>query len=233
MIWLGLLAVTLVALSPVLWVILVPASTKGRRETALALHRAQLAELDRELAEGRLQASEHGAARLEVQRRMLAEAASEDPAPERASRWPLIYALLLVPAGALALYMVQGQPGMPAQPLAPRQAEWAQQDLLIDQLKARLAELSPGDPRLYEGYLLLADAEVKRNRLAEASDAWMRALAINFDPELAARAAEARAESLGQVDDVSAELFRRALAAAPADAEWRSLAEERLKEAGK
>ena len=206
MIWLGLLAVTLVALSPVLWVILVPASTKGRRETALALHRAQLAELDRELAEGRLQASEHGAARLEVQRRMLAEAASEDPAPERASRWPLIYALLLVPAGALALYMVQGQPGMPAQPLAPRQAEWAQQDLLIDQLKARLAE---------------------------ASDAWMRALAINFDPELAARAAEARAESLGQVDDVSAELFRRALAAAPADAEWRSLAEERLKEAGK
>ena len=233
MIWLGLLAVTLVALSPILWVILVPASTKGRREAALALHRAQLAELDWEFAEGRLLAGEHGAARLEVQRRMLTEAAGEDHAPERASRWPLIYALLLVPAGALALYMVQGQPGMPAQPLAPRQAEWAQQDLLIDQLKARLAELPAGDPRLYEGYLLLADAEVKRNRLAEASDAWTRALAISFDPDLAARAAEARAESLGQVDDVSAELFRRALAAAPADAEWRSLAEERLKEAGK
>jgi len=233
MIWFGLFVVTLAALSPVLWVILRPASSKGRREAALALHRAQLAELDRELAEGRLLPSEHGAARLEVQRRMLAEARSEDPAPERASRWPLIYALLLVPAGALALYLVQGQPGMPAQPLAPRQAEWAQQDQLIDQLKARLAQLPPGDPRLYEGYLLLADAEVKRDRLGEASDAWTKALAINFDPELAARAAEARAESAGQVDNVSADLFRRALAAAPADAAWRSLAEERLKEAEK
>jgi len=233
MIWFGLFVVTLAALSPVLWVILRPASSKGRREAALALHRAQLAELDRELAEGRLLPSEHGAARLEVQRRMLAEARSEDPAPERASRWPLIYALLLVPAGALALYLVQGQPGMPAQPLAPRQAEWAQQDQLIDQLKARLAQLPPGDPRLYEGYLLLADAEVKRDRLGEASDAWTKALAINFDPELAARATEARAESAGQVDNVSADLFRRALAAAPADAAWRSLAEERLKEAEK
>ena len=233
MIWFGLFVVTLAALSPVLWVILRPASSKGRREAALALHRAQLAELDRELAEGRLLPSEHGAARLEVQRRMLAEARSEDPAPERSSRWPLIYALLLVPAGALALYLVQGQPGMPAQPLAPRQAEWAQQDQLIDQLKARLAQLPPGDPRLYEGYLLLADAEVKRDRLGEASDAWTKALAINFDPELAARAAEARAESAGQVDNVSADLFRRALAAAPADAAWRSLAEERLKEAEK
>ena len=233
MIWLGLLAVTLVALSPVLWVILRPVSNKGRRESALALHRAQLLELDHELAEGRLLSTEHGAARLEVQRRMLAEAATDDPSPERASRWPLIYALLLVPAAALGLYLIQGQPGMPAQPLAPRQAEWAQQDQLIDLLKQRLARLPAGDPRAYDGYLLLADSEAKRNRLADASNAWVHALTINFDAGLAARAAEARAESLGEVDPVSADLFRRALAAAPADADWKSLAEERLKEAGK
>ena len=54
MIWLGLLAVTLGALSPLLWVILRPVSSKGRREAALALHRAQMVELDRELAEGKL-----------------------------------------------------------------------------------------------------------------------------------------------------------------------------------
>jgi len=233
MIWLGLLAVTLGALSPLLWVILRPVSSKGRREAALALHRAQMVELDRELAEGKLLPGEHGAAKLEVQRRMLAEAAHDDPAPQSASRWPLIYALLLVPAGALGLYLIQGQPGMPAQPLAPRQANWAAEDRLIGLLQARLAQLPPGDPHLYQGYLLLADADAKRNRLGEASDAWVHALAINFDPGLAAQAAEARAESLGQVDAVSADLFKRALAAAPADATWKSLAEERVKEAEK
>jgi len=233
MIWLGLLGVTLFALAPVLWVIWRPVSSRGRRDAALALHQAQLAELDRELAEGRLLPGEHGAAKLEVQRRLLAEAASEDQAPVRASRWPLIYALLLVPAAALGLYLVQGQPGMPAQPLAPRQAEWAQEDVLIDRLKARLAELPTGDPRAYDGYVLLGDAEEKRARLDEAFAAWIKALSISFDANLAARAAEAHAESIGQVDDLSADLFKRALAAAPADAPWRDLAEQRLTETRK
>ena len=230
MIWLGLFLVTLVALSPDLWVIVRPVTSKGRQAAALALHRAQLAELDRELAEGRLLPAEHGAARLEVQRRMLAEASSADPVTERASRWPLIYALLLVPAAALGLYLVHGQPGMPAQPLAPRQVEWQREDQLIALLRGKLAQLPPNDSRLFEGYILLGDAEQKRDQLGPAADAWIKALGIQFDPNLAARAAEARAESLGQVDEISANLFRLALANAPPDVAWRGLAEERVKE---
>jgi cytochrome c-type biogenesis protein CcmH len=234
MIWLGLLAVTLGALSPLLWVILRQPRVRGRRESALALLRAQLVELDREWTEGRLFPEEHEAAQLEVQRRLLAEASDQDAAPLRASRWPLIYASLLIPAGALGLYLFSaGQPGLPAQPFAPRAAAWARDDRLIGMLKARLAEMSIEDPRVFQGYLLLGEAEEKRNRLGEASDAYQKALTIQFDPTLAAHAAEARAESLGQVDDVAADLFRRALAAAPADADWRALAQERLKEAGK
>jgi cytochrome c-type biogenesis protein CcmH len=233
MIWLGLLAVTLFALSPLLWAILRTPGTRGRRETALALHRAQLVELDRELAEGRLLPAEHAATRLEVQRRLLAESEREDVSPRTASRWPLIYALLLIPAGALGLYLIKGQPGMPAQPYAPRAAEWAREDDLINQLRDKLALLPAGDSRLYQGYLLLADAEVKRDRVLEASDAWTKALDIQFDPMLAARAGEARTEALGQVDGQAADLFKRALAAAPQGADWKAFVEGRLKEAGK
>ena len=50
----------------------------------MALHRAQLAELDRDLAEGRIAAAEHANAVLEVQRRLLT-AARRAPKRGRAS----------------------------------------------------------------------------------------------------------------------------------------------------
>ena len=234
MIWLGLAGVTLLALSPLLWSLWRRQTLQGRREPALALHRAQLAELDRELAEGLLLPAEHTAARLEVQRRLLAEPGGEDTRADRSTRWPLILAMPLITAAALALYLVsQGQPGLPAEPYAPRAAEWAKEDRLIDLLSARLAATPANDPRLFAGYVLLGEVQQRRGRLGLASDAWRQALAIHFDPDLAARAAEARAEDQGQVDDVAADLFRQALAAAPPDADWRTLVQERLKEAGK
>lgn len=231
MIWFAFLIVSVMILLPLAWVIAAPAQTRGRRETALALHYAQLDELDRELAEGRLLRSEHRAARVEVQRRLLAEAALVDRPVSLASPWPLIYSLLLIPAAALGLYLVHGQPGLPATPLAARQREWAAEDRLINLLKARLEPLPQGDPRSYEGYILLGDAELQRNRLADASNAWIHALEVRFNPQLAAQAAEARAESLGRVDRVAASLFKRALASAPADAPWYDMVQQRLEEA--
>ena len=69
MIWLSIVVVALVAMAPLGVSVWRGGGLRSRREAALALHRAQLTELDRDLAEGRLLATEHEAARLEVQRR--------------------------------------------------------------------------------------------------------------------------------------------------------------------
>ena len=48
MIWIALLALSLVALAPLTVSLLRGSTARGRRDAALALHRAQLVELDRE-----------------------------------------------------------------------------------------------------------------------------------------------------------------------------------------
>jgi cytochrome c-type biogenesis protein CcmH len=208
---------------------------RSRRESALAIHRAQLAELDRDLAEGRIAPAEHASAVLEVQRRLLAAAdAPERPAPP-ASRVPLLATLLAVPVLAAGLYALDGHPFLPAAPLAARIAAGKQtQDagVLIAMLRERLATLDPHSEVARQGYVLLGNAEDSLGHLPEAAEAWRRALAIRFEPGLAALTAEAQVRLEGKVSADSAALFRRALAEAPADAPWRSIAQKRLAEAG-
>ena len=80
--------------------------------------------------------------------------------------------------------------------------------------------------------MLLGRAEAENGDFAAAASAWRAALAARFDPALAAAAAEAETRAAGRVDPAAADLFRQALAKAPADAPWRALAEQRLAEAG-
>ena len=245
MIWVVLLGLAVVALAPLAWVLFGQVPPQGRRDAALALHRAQLAELDRDRAEGRLAGAEHAQARLEVQRRMLAadvelDAPSRDEtqAPARdASRAVLLGALFLLPAAALALYLIDGNPGLPSEPMADRIAAGAaasrQEAALIAQLQAKLAKLDPHSDQARQGYVLLGNADAGRGEWGAAADAWNQALSAQFDPALAAETAEAMTRAAGGVTMQAASLFRRALDAAPADAPWRPMAEARLAESEK
>jgi cytochrome c-type biogenesis protein CcmH len=198
------------------------------------LHRAQLAELDRDLADGRIAATEHANAVLEVQRRLLAAAENAEPRTQTSTRSPVLFALLLVPLGAFALYLVGGEPELPAAPLADRivaaQQRAAHDAALIAQLRQRLESLDPHSEQARQGYVLLGNAEASRGELGAAADAWRTALASRFDPTLAAETAEAIAEAQGRVTQEAATLFRRALAESPADAPWRPMAQKRLSE---
>ena len=233
-------------LAPLLLVLTGRGGVRSRRESALAIHRAQLAELDRDLAEGRIAASEHTNAVLEVQRRLLAAADTVEgseqasrpesgPAP-RASRGPLLATLVAVPLLGAALYALDGHPFLPAAPLAARMAaaDRNTQDagMLIAMLRERLATLDPHSETAREGYVLLGNTEDGMGNLPEAVTAWRQALGIRFEPTLAALIAEAQTRIEGKVSADSADLFRRALAAAPANAPWRAVAEKRLAEAG-
>lgn len=234
MIWLAIALLAVVALAPLALSLRRAVSARSRREAAVALHRAQLAELERDLADGRIAPAEHANAMLEVQRRLLVAADSSDSGPRASSRSPVLFALLLVPVGAFALYLIGGSPWLPAAPLADRIAaahQRAEQEAaLIAQLRRRLGELDPHSDQARQGYILLGNAEASRGRLKDAADAWRTALATRFDPTVAAETAEAIAEVNGRVTEEAATLFRRALAEAPADAAWRPMAQKRLSE---
>jgi cytochrome c-type biogenesis protein CcmH len=231
MIWAALACLAAVALAPLALSLWGAKTARSRRGAALNLHRAQLDELDRDLEQGRIAAPEHATAKIEVQRRLLAEAALEEGA-SRSSRMPLIVTLVIVPVAALLLYLPGSAPDLPAAPLARRLAEAraqaAEAETLVAQLNAKIATLEPKSEQARQGYTLLGNLEDTRGDLAAAADAWASALAIRFDPTLAAQVAEARSRVEGKVSPESAALFRQALAAAPADAPWRAVVEQRL-----
>jgi cytochrome c-type biogenesis protein CcmH len=235
MIWLAIAILAAITLAPLALSLRRASAAHGRREAAVALHRAQLGELDRDLAEGRIAAAEHENAKLEVQRRLLAVANDSEPGLHIGSSSAVMIALLLVPAGALGLYLIGGSPDLPAEPLAARIAAAKEREahdaVLIAELRRRLGELDPHTEQARQGFILLGNAEASRGRLSEAADAWRTALNVRFDPTLAAEAGEAITEINGKVTGEAAALFRHALAEAPAEAPWRPMAEKRLSEA--
>jgi cytochrome c-type biogenesis protein CcmH len=105
------------------------------------------------------------------------------------------------------------------------------EDALIAQLRNRLALMDPHDERTRQGYLLLGTTEENRANWRPAADAYRRALALRFDAALAARTAEAIARGEGAITGEAKALYQKALDAAPRDAPWRPLVEQRLAEA--
>lgn len=239
MIWLWLAVVAAASLAPLVWFAWSGGLLRGRRDAALALHRAQLDELDRDLAEGRLIPGEHVAARLEVQRRLLAEAEQTEAASSSSGPAGIVCLSVLVPALALVLYVTAG--GAPnyaalrdaAQQQGQLAAQNASQDeAVIGRLRATLATMDPHTDAARRGYVMLGQAEISLGHLQAAAAAWRKALAQRFDPMLGAETAEVISQAEAHVTPEAAGLFRRALAEAPPDAVWRKQVEKRLTEAG-
>ncbi len=226
MIWAFILLLACAALAPLALVLRRQTEAKGGRDPAIALHRDQLAELDRDLAEGRILPAEHATARLEVQRRLLHIAGTTEDAARPGSRTPVFAVLALVPVLALGLYVIGGSPGVPTATSTEGRA--VEEDMLVGQLRERLAAMDPHSDQARQGYMLLGNVEESRGNYAAAAAAWRTALQVRFDAVLAARTAEAATRAEGRISDSSAALYRRALAAAPPDAPWRGEVEQRL-----
>lgn len=237
MIWLALPLLAVCALLPLLLLLRAPGPPRGRRDAELTLYRAQLAELGRDRAEGRLLPAEHQTALLEVQRRLLAAGEAAEPPPRPGRRGPLVLTLILTPLAATLLYLVGGAPGLPAAPLQARlsraEAEARDTAVLVQRLRAHLAQLPPGSDQMRQGYRLLGNVEAARRNMTAAAEAWRTALAIRFEPDLALETAEAITEAAGHLTPEGKSLFQQALNAAPKDAPWRGMAERRLAEDGK
>lgn len=221
MIWLLVGVVALAAMTPLAIAVLRPARARGRAEADLALYRAQLAELDRERDAGRLDATAHAAATLEVQRRILSAPRDDAASAGRSSAAIIAAALFLVPAAAIGLYLVRGVPDMPSAPYDLRRQQQEAEEGLLNALRQRIAQVDPNSEPARQGFLLLGNAERNRGRNAAAAEAWARALAIRFDPQLAGDLAELQIEENNLAE--AASLLARALGNAPGDPRLRFL----------
>ena len=167
-----------------------------RLDGELAIYRDQLAEIERARADGTTPEAEAAAARIEVERRILAAANAAPEKIETASaptesstlhRFLPPALALLIPLLALGVYLNVGRPGLPAAPFGTRPAmdhpnpnEPMTAERLLAQAHARLAE-APNDPdalsALGEALTLEADGTVT----APAIEAFNKSLALRPD----------------------------------------------------
>ncbi|TAJ35658.1 MAG: c-type cytochrome biogenesis protein CcmI [Reyranella sp.] len=162
-----------------------------RLDSALQIYRDQLAEIERARADGTTPETEAAAARIEVERRILAAANAADAATPKDSsalhRFLPPALALLIPLLALGVYLNVGRPGLPAAPFGTRPAadhpnpnEQMTPERLLAEARARLAQ-QPDDPdalsALGEALVLEADGSVT----PEAIEAFNKALAQRPD----------------------------------------------------
>ena len=171
-------------------------------EAAVAMFRRQLADIDTELALGRLASDETAAARIEITRRMLAAAdrdreevdlAEANPTEASWRTGAAVGVAGVLPAAALAIYFAVGAPAAINPPAAAGTArgegphDMTELAAAADQLKARL-EREPDHP---EGWVLLGRTLASLERFGESREAYGRAIAFKPDePQLHAELGE-------------------------------------------
>jgi cytochrome c-type biogenesis protein CcmH len=191
--WLVFALMTAAAIFAVLW----PLSRRdaARGGSDIAVYRDQLAEISRDRAVGLIGEAEAEAAKVEVSRRLIAAAEADEAAETATSgrfglwrrRVTAVAALVLLPVGAAALYLMLGSPHLPGEPLAAHLREAHENrsiESLVSQVEARL-EQHPDDVR---GYEVLAPVYLRLGRFADAVTARRKILA--HAGETAARQAD-------------------------------------------
>jgi cytochrome c-type biogenesis protein CcmH len=175
-----------------------------------AVYRDQLKEIARDADRGLLTPAEAASARLEIERRLLASAetpgyGSRPAAKSAVAPFRLTVVLaVLVPLGAVAIYLVHGAPRIPDQPYAARAAERAftrgNGELDLDKTVAALQARLKAEPDSAEGWLLLAQTQAARGRWQESADAYREAMTLTKErPDVAAAYAEMLVMAAGGV----------------------------------
>lgn len=178
---------------PPLWLGLrAPKAKTNRKEMNLDIFRDQVADLEREKAEGNLSDANFEQAKAEVQRRLLEEVEPESAAETTShgpSRKIAVFLLLLMPIFAVTGYALLGNPRAldPTQTSAPPKMTQEQ----INGMVAKLAEKMAANPDDLKGWLMLARSYKTMGRFEEAANAYGKAeKLVNEDPDLLASYAE-------------------------------------------
>lgn len=219
MIWIVFALLTGVAVMAVLAPLAMRGDALDAKAADVAFFEAQLAEIDRDVAVGRLAPDEAAAARAEAGRRLLrAEAAFAAPSrPGRnATRVAALGAILLIPAVAVGLYLQLGAASLPDFPLQARlDAEPAAGDLAgaVARIERHLHE-HPDDGR---GWEVVAPYFLRTGRAEDAVQAYAEALRL-LGPTADRRASLGEARLIaaqGKMNPAAKSDFEAALAIDP------------------
>lgn len=216
--WLAFALMTAAAVFAVLW----PLSRRAPERAGgsdIVVYRDQLDEIARDRAAGLIGEGEAEAAKVEVSRRLIAAADAAEGERTTGGASPLwrrrataVAALLLVPAGATALYMVLGSPQLPGEPLSAR-LNATHQNSPIAGLVARVEKQLERHPDDVRGYEVLAPVYLRLGRFADAVAARRKVIGLSGEnSERQADLGEAlTAEANGIVTTHAKTAFERAL----------------------
>jgi cytochrome c-type biogenesis protein CcmH len=224
MIWVVLVAATIVAAAVLVLALLRPGQANARAAYDVEIHKDQLKEIDRDLRRGVIDAQEAEAARREIARKLLAaaDATTQGPAaPAPKLNYAVLSVVALAPVAALALYLSMGSPLLPGQPLSARIDVEAPDKLdpqIVDMVN-RLAERLKSEPDNLQGWVLMARSYGTMNRVQDALAAWRRVMALSpGNPEYAGPYGETAVQAAnGTVTPEARAAFDLVLKADPGD----------------
>jgi cytochrome c-type biogenesis protein CcmH len=196
-----------------------PADSRGSFDQAV--YRDQLQELDRDIARGLITPADADAARLEIQRRLLAADKLPAVPPPRLSRSPALALIvfLIIAAGSIGSYLWLGAPGLPDEPFSARKAKTAHADgpTALQQATAALAARLKQNPSDAAGWLLYARSLSQLSEWDRAEDAYRHAIDLGqSSPEVIAGHAEVLVlQAAGAVTPAAEAEFQKVLKADP------------------
>lgn len=168
------------------------------------VYREQLAELEREYAQGTLSAQSYQQSRDELTRRLLEDVqtpratsvAAPVMAPSRWVRTTLTSFVVLIPVVTLLAYGVLGQPaGLDPAALAQSEPHEAvdpkKMAEMVEKLERRLQE----DPNQLQGWVMLGRVRRAMGQFEAAGQAYAKALALSSDDDVAIERAEVLAQA--------------------------------------
>jgi cytochrome c-type biogenesis protein CcmH len=189
LLWVSFAVLSAFVLAALLRPLLRPAAQESSDEANRAVYRDQVAEIDADRAAGLIGEAEAEAAKRELARRLLAEAAKSPPAAAGAGgatastatglgRYPaFIVGISLIPALGLLLYQGMGSPRLPGQPHEARVAAKVERNS-VDELVARVEARLREHPEDGAGWDVLAPVYLRYDRYREAADAFGNAIRI-------------------------------------------------------
>jgi cytochrome c-type biogenesis protein CcmH len=149
----------------------------------LEVYRDQLDEIERDRAAGLIGGAEADAARVEVSRRLINAADAAEfrhiavGSPLWRRRAAAVAGLVLLPVGAIALYLTLGSPQLPGEPLQARMSV-IHNDRSIASLVAQVEQHLAQNPNDTRGYAVLAPVYLQLGRFQDAVSARRKVLVL-------------------------------------------------------
>lgn len=182
MLWVVLAGMTGLAALATVWPLVRGARRRAPVPADAAFYKAQLGEIERDVARGFLPAGEAAGARVEAARRLIAASAAADDgavadAPGVRRGWAIAI-VVAAPIVALALYADLGRPDLPDSPLAQRKVDTRGMSG-VEAALAHVEQQLAANPDNGPGWSLVAPVYMRLGRFDDAVEAYKQSLRLN------------------------------------------------------